>query len=165
MPEQPALMRREAQTYVALATAVTMEGFRVVESLTEEVFAWMEQHGVVRAGAPFVRFVTTDMSAELDIEVGVPVDSATSGDERFLVGSIPAGTYVTLFYGAKDDHDHYQANVEVQEWAAHEGLAWDIERSSGVDVWTGRCEFIRPDLSSDDGEVFELIYKVIDPAD
>jgi hypothetical protein len=165
VPEQPVLSRREAKPYVAIATAVTMQGFDVVEGLTDEVFAWMEQHGVVRSGWPFVRIVTSDMSAELDIEVGVPVDSASSGDARFLVGAVPAGTYVTLFYIANDDDDHYQANVELQAWAANEKLEWDIDRSAGVDVWLGRFQFIRPDLSSDDGMVFELIYKVIDPAD
>lgn len=164
MSEQPALTSREAQTYVAIATAVTMEGFGVVEGLTDEVFAWMEQHGVVRAGWPFVRFVTTDMTAELDIEVGVPVDSAT-GAGRFLVGTIPAGRYVTLFYTAKEDVDHYQANVQVQAWAEQEHVTWDIDSSSGVDVWTARVEFIRPDLAKDEGMVFELIYKVVDPAD
>ncbi len=161
MSEQPALTRREAQTYVAIATAVTMEGFDVVEGLTDEVFAWMEQHGVVRAGWPFTRIVTSDMSAELDIEVGVPVDSA-SGDGRVLVGTIPAGSYVTLFYTANEDVDHYQANVTVQAWAEKEHLAWDIDSRSGVDVWSGRFEFIRPDLAGDEGMVFELIYKVID---
>ncbi len=117
MSEQPVLTRRDAQPYVAIATAVTIDGFDDVEGLTDEMFAWMEQHGVVRSGWPFVRIVTSDMSAELDIEVGVPVDSATNSDERFVVGSIPEGTYVTLFYTAKDDHDHYQANVDLQAWA------------------------------------------------
>jgi hypothetical protein len=165
MPEVPALTCRDAQPYVAIATAVTMDGFDVVEPLTDEVFAWMDQHGVMRAGAPFVRIVTSDMSAELDIEVGVPVENASSSDERFLVGSIPAGTYVTLFYTATDDRDHYQANVDVQAWGAEQGLEWDIDRGSGVDVWTGRFEFIRFDLSKDVGTVFELIYKVLDPGD
>jgi hypothetical protein len=165
MSELPALTRREAQPYVAIATTVTMEGFDVVEPLTDEVFAWMEQHGVVRAGWPFVRIVTSDMSAELDIEVGVPVESASSTDHRFLVGAIPAGTYATLVYPAKEDHDHYLANVDIQAWAEKEHLEWDLDRSSGVDVWVGRFEFIRPDLSKDDAMVFELIYKVIDPAD
>ena len=122
MSEQPALTRREAQPYVAIATAVTMEGFGVVEPLTDEVFAWMEQHGVVRSGPPFVRIVTSDMSAELDIEVGVPVDSASSNDDRFLVGAVPAGTYVTLFYTAKDDDDHYQA-----AFGDHLGTVFDGE--------------------------------------
>jgi hypothetical protein len=165
MSEQPVLARREAEPYVAIATAVTMEGFDVVEALTDEVVAWMEQHGVVRAGSPFVRIVTSDMSAELDIEVGVPVDSASSDDDRVLVGAIPAGTYVTLFYTAKDDEDHYRANVDLQAWAEKEHLEWDIDRSGGVDVWIGRFQFDRPDLANDDGMVFELIYKVIDPAD
>jgi hypothetical protein len=164
MTEQPAVTHRETQPYVAIATAVTMEGFGVVEGLTDEVFMWMEQHGLVRAGSPFVRIVTSDMAAELDIEVGVPVDSARSGDERFIVGAVPAGSYVTLFFSPKDDHDHYQANVEIQAWAANEGLTWDIDRSSGVDVWVGRFEFFRNDLSSDGAPVFELIYKIIDHA-
>jgi hypothetical protein len=164
MSEQPVLTRRDAQPYVAIATAVTIDGFDDVEGLTDEMFAWMEQHGVVRSGWPFVRIVTSDMSAELDIEVGVPVDSATNSDERFVVGSIPEGTYVTLFYTAKDDHDHYQANVDLQAWAETEHLKWDFDSSSGVDVWIGRFQFDRPDLSSDDAMVFELIYKVIDPA-
>jgi hypothetical protein len=165
MTEQPALTRRETQPYVAIATSVTIDGFDVVEGLTDEVFAWMEEHGAVRAGSPFVRIVTSDMEAELDIEVGVPVDSASSRDERVLVGSVPAGSYVTLFYTAKDDDDHYQANVDLQAWAANEGLEWDIDRSTGVEAWVGRFQFIRPDLAKDDGMVFELIYKVIDPAD
>jgi hypothetical protein len=164
MSEQPALTRRDAQPYVAIATAVTIDGFDDVEGLTDEMFAWMEQHGVVRSGWPFVRIVTSDMTAELDIEVGVPVDSASSSDDRFLVGAVPAGTYVTLFYTAKSDEDHYQANVDLQAWAEKERLVWDIDRSSGVDVWTGRFQFDRPDLSKGDGMVFELIYKVIDPA-
>lgn len=162
MFEQPTITTRFAQPYVAIATAVTMEGFGVVEGLTDEVFAWIETHGAVRAGSPFVRIVTSDMSAELDIEVGVPVNDPPSRDDRFLIGSIPSGSYVTLLYRATDDHDHYLANVEIQAWAANEGIEWAIDRSSGVDVWCGRFEFFRADLSSESRPVFELTYKIAD---
>jgi hypothetical protein len=162
MSDQPSVQHREAQPYVAIATAVTMEGFDVVEGLTDEVFAWLETNDVAPAGSPFVRIVTSDMSAELDIEVGVPVDSPPDGNERFVVGSIPRGSYVTLFYSPADDHDHYQANVDVQAWAAREGLEWAIDASSGVDVWLGRFEFFRTDMSSEGHPVFELIYKITD---
>src|ERR1035438_4490746 len=40
MIEQPSLGHRDAQRYVAIATAITMDEFDVVESLTGEVFAW-----------------------------------------------------------------------------------------------------------------------------
>ncbi len=116
----------------------------------------------MRSGSPFVRIVTSDMSAELDIEVGLPVDDRPLGTERFIVGSIPRGSYVTLFYRPNDDHDHYRANVDVQAWAASEGLAWAIDSSSGVEVWLGRFEFFRTDLSSEEHSVFELIYQIAD---
>jgi hypothetical protein len=160
MPEEPSVTKRDAQPYVAIATAVTMEGFDVVEGLTDEVFAWLQTNGVATSGSPFVRIVTSDMSAELDIEVGLLVDTPPAGDERFIVGSIPGGSYVTLFYSPTNDHDHYQANVDLQAWAANEGLEWAIDRTSGVDVWLGRFQFFRTDLSSEGHPVFELTYKV-----
>jgi effector-binding domain-containing protein len=160
--EQPSITNRERQPYVAIVTAVTMEGFDVVEGLTNEVFAWLEQHDATPSGSPLLRIVTSDMTAELDIEVGVPVDDPPPGDDRFVDRVIPAGSYVTLIYTAVNDDDHLQANIAVQAWAADQGLEWDMERSSDIDVWVGRYEFFRTDLSSDDAPVFELTYKITD---
>ena len=108
MSEQPAVVRREAQPYVAIATAVTMEGFDVVDALTDEVVEWLEANGVAASGSPLVRIVTSDMSAELDIEVGLTVESPPVGDGHFLVGSVPAGSYVRLLYNPATEHDHYR---------------------------------------------------------
>ena len=106
------------------------------------------------------------MTAALEIEVGVPVDPPLKGDDRVVAGSIPSGSYVTLFYTVEEEGDHIQANVEIQAWAANRGLEWQIDRSSGVDVWGGRFTFERPDKSSDGNQVFELTYQIIDkPAD
>lgn len=160
MFDEPSITTRDAQPYVAIVTAVTMDGFDVVEGLTDEVFAWIEAHGAVPAGSPFVRIVTSDMSAELDIEVGVPLDDPPVGDDRFIIGAIPRGSYVTLIYTAADDHDHLQANIELQAWAANQGVEWAIERSSGIDSWCGRFEFFRTDLSSGEKAVFELTYQI-----
>src|ERR1035438_4984588 len=164
MFEDPSITTRDAQSYVAIVTAVTMDGFDVVEGLTDEVFAWIGAQGAVPSGSPFVRIVTSDMSAELDIEVGVPVDDPPSGDDRFVIGSIPRGTYVTLIYAVADDHDHYQANVELQAWAANQGVECEIDRSNGVEIWGGRFEFFRNDLSSEGEPVFELTYQISDSA-
>lgn len=159
MSEQPSVVRREAQPYVAIATAVTMEGFDVVDALTDEVVEWLEANGVAASGSPLVRVVTSDMSAELDIEVGLTVENPPVGDGHFLVGSVPAGSYVRLLYSPVTEHDHYEANVELQAWAANEGLEWAIDRSGGGDVWLGRFQF---DRSSDGHPVFEQIYQIVD---
>jgi effector-binding domain-containing protein len=164
MFDEPSITARESQSYVAIVTAVTMDGFDVVEALTGEVFAWIGAHGAAPSGPPFVRIVTSDMSGELDIEVGVPLDDPPAGDDRFVIGSIPRGTYVTLIYTVADDHDHYQANVELQAWAANQGVEWEIDRSSGVEISGGRFEFFRSDLSSEGKPVFELTYQISDSA-
>jgi hypothetical protein len=39
----PTIGPRNNQPYVAIATAVTMERFDVVEGLADEVFAWLER--------------------------------------------------------------------------------------------------------------------------
>lgn len=160
MFDTPSLEVRFAQPYVAIATAVTMDGFGVVEGLTDEVVAWIEAQGAVRAGASFVRIVTSDMSSQLDIEVGVPVDAPPPGDDRFLIGEIPTGSYVTLIYGVTEEHDHYQANVELQAWATSQGMKWAIDSEGDVEVWRGRFQLFRADLSTEGRPVFELIYKV-----
>jgi len=92
----------------------------------------------------------------------VLVDDPPAGDDRFIIGAVPAGSYATLIYTLTDENDHYQSNVEIRAWAANEGLEWDIDRDSGTDVWVGRFEFFRTDRSSDDTQVFELTYKVAD---
>ena len=166
MNEQPFRNIRGTQRYVAIATAVTMDEFDIVGSLTGEVYAWLERQGAVPAGPSFVRIWTSDMSAKLDIEVGVLVDPPLNGDDRIVVGSIPSGSYVTLFYTVEEENDHIQANVEIQAWASNKGLVWQIDRSNGADVWGGRFTFDRPDKSSDGNRVFELTYQIIDnPAD
>ena len=161
MIEPPFRHIRGTQRYVAIASAVTMDEFDAVGSLVAEVYAWLERQGAVPAGPTFVRILTSDMTTTLDIEVGVLVDPALNGDDRIVAGSIPSGSYVTLFYTVEEENDHLRANAEIQAWAANQGLEWQIDRSSGVDVWGGRFTFDRPDKSSEGNQVFELTYQII----
>jgi hypothetical protein len=163
MIERPFRNIRGTQPYAAIATALTMDEFDVVGSLVGEVYAWLAGQGAAPAGPSFVRIVTSDMTAKLDIEVGVVVDATLIGDERVVIGSIPSGSYVTLYYTVEEENDHLQANAEIQAWAANAGLEWQIDRSSGVDVWGGRFTFDRPDKSSEGREAFELTYQIVDP--
>jgi hypothetical protein len=78
MREVPTIGPRNNQPYVAIATAVTMEGFDGVEGLADEVFAWLERQGVAPSGPPFVRIVTNDMTAELNRELVTALRSSSS---------------------------------------------------------------------------------------
>jgi effector-binding domain-containing protein len=162
MNEQPSIGKREAQQFAAIATALTMDEFDVVDGLHAEVYGWLADHGATPSGPSFVRILTSDMEAKLDIEVGVLTDDEVTGDERVVVGSVPSGSYVTLFYKAENDRDHFQANVEIQAWAANQGLEWQMGRGRDVDVWGGRFEFFHEDPLSDRDGFFELTYQITD---
>lgn len=159
---EPTLNTRREQQYIAIAKAITMDEFNVVPNLTDDVYGWLEGQGLTASGPSFVRVLTSDMTAKLDIEVGVPVDGAVTGDERMMVRSIPQGTYATLVYGAADQDDHIHANAQVQAWAADLGLKWEMVHTGIGDVWGGRFEFFLGDESSDGNQIFELIYLVTD---
>lgn len=160
MIEEPSIGHRESQQFVAIATAATMEEFDVVGPLHHEVYGWLEQRSAAPSGPSFVRILTSDMTAKLDIEVGVMVDGPLTGDDRVVVGSIPEGEYITLFYTEEDESDHIQANVVLQEWAANEGSVFQIDRSSGKEVWGGRFNFFHEDESSERYGFYELTYQI-----
>ena len=44
----------------------------------------------------FARFIVVDMDKVSDIEVGVPVPQAVTGDSSVSAGVLPAGRYVSL---------------------------------------------------------------------
>jgi len=48
--------------------------------------------------APFIRYHVIDIAAQMDVELGVPLASALSGDERVSAGIIPAGGYASPVY-------------------------------------------------------------------
>jgi RNA polymerase sigma factor (sigma-70 family) len=73
-------------------------------ALVGEVIGWLSRQGIEFAGAPFFRYWTIgDMDREFDLEVGVPVASVVSGDERVIAGFIPSGSYATMVHFGHPD--------------------------------------------------------------
>ena len=137
----PTLDTREVQDYVAIRTQVTMEEMDTVPpQLHDEVFAWLETQGVPPAGAPFIRYHVINMSAQLDIELGVPVARPLSGDERIRPGVIPAGHYASLVYTG-DYAGLIEANRVLIDWAKENGITWDAWEAENGDAFGGRFEF------------------------
>jgi hypothetical protein len=66
-----------------------------IEELTErhgeslrELWSSMQARGVTAAGPPFVRYHTFEQT-ETDVEVGIPVADAASGEGRITAGELP----------------------------------------------------------------------------
>jgi effector-binding domain-containing protein len=78
------------------------------------------------------------MSARMDIELGVPVASALSGDGRVSPGVLPAGRYATLVYTGISNG--IEANKALLDWGARQGLVWDTYASADSDGFGARFE-------------------------
>jgi effector-binding domain-containing protein len=137
---EPKLEDRNAQHYMGIRTQVPMKemGKGVIPQLLGEVFVWLEKQGVVPVGAPFIRFHVINMQAGMDIEMGWPVQSPLSGNDRVRVGVLPAGRYASLVYTGL--RNGFKGNKVLVDWAAEKGLVWDRWDEANGDAFGARFE-------------------------
>ena len=136
MLTKPKMTERPEQHYVGIRARVTMEELgRVVPPLWPEVFAWLGERGMAAAGPPFIRYLIVNMEGELEVDAGVPVTAAVSGDERVQPGVLPAGPYATLIHTGPPE-DLVAANAALLRWGAESGAEWQM---SG-ERWAARLE-------------------------
>jgi effector-binding domain-containing protein len=140
----PEIETRTEQPYVALRARVAMDGIAAFAVRTGEVFSWLGARGLAPAGPPFLKFNVIDMARELEMENGVPVATPVDGDDLVVSGVLPAGRYVTVIHTG-----HPSELVEVTgallDWAAEQGLTWDMSPSADGERWGARLEFYLTD--------------------
>ena len=142
----PKIEPRPAQPTLGIRTQVPIPFGKYIPPLYAEVQAWMQKRAIVSTGAPFIRYLTTDMSKLLDIEAGFPVAAQISGDERVLGGVIPAGSYAVMLYtGPYRGKGLYKATVALLEWAKEHGVTWQTSTIDGTEWWGGRLEWYLTD--------------------
>src|SRR5689334_19978470 len=99
MMTTPKVEERAERHYAGIRTQATMQELpTVIPQRLGEVFSWLGQQGVAPAGPPFIRYLVIDMTALLDIELGVPVANSLPGDDRVRADVLPAGRYASLVY-------------------------------------------------------------------
>ena len=165
MSSAPEIVTRAEQPYVAIRTQVTMEDLgTVVPPLNQEVFAWLGERGAPPAGAPFWKYNVIDMARKLEIEAGVPVAAAVAGDDRVVSGVLPAGRYATLTHVGHPS-ELAAATGALLDWAAAQGLTWDMSPGVNGERWACRLETYltdprqEPDMSK---WVTQLAFKLAD---
>ena len=99
---------------------------------------------VEQAGAPFWKYNVIDMERQLEVEVGFPVAVPVAGDDRVLAGVLPAGKYATLRHIGHPD-TLSDATTALLDWAAGQGLTWDVMETEEGDRWGARLEIYETD--------------------
>ena len=140
----PEIETRTEQAYVALRGRVPMSGIAAFAVRTGEVFSWLGARGLTPAGPPFLKFNVIDMARELEIENGVPVAAPVNGDDLVVTGVLPAGRYATVTHTGHPS-ELMGITGALLDWAAEQGLAWDISPSEDGERWGARLEFYLTD--------------------
>src|ERR1700760_1354871 len=149
MSSAPEIVTRAAQPYVAIRTQVTMEDLgTVVPPLNQEVFAWLGQRGAAPAGAPFSKYNVIDMEGKLEIEAGVSVAAAVAGDGPGVSRLLPAGTHATPTHVGHPS-ELMAATGALLDWAASQGLTWDMSPGVNGERWGCRLEIYLTDPSQE----------------
>lgn len=150
MITEPRIERRKKQHYAARRLAVPIPFAKYLQPAWKEVYGWLNEKGVKPSGPAIIRYLTTDMSKELDIDVGFLVDKAVKGDERIIADALPSGRYATLLYtGPYRGKGIYRATVALLEWARENKIKWGTSKEKGVEWWNGRAEFYFSDPAVD----------------
>src|SRR5215467_3722957 len=143
MITEPKIERRKKQNYVAIRMSVPIPFGKYLGPAYNEVQAWLRSKGITNheSGPAIIRYLTTDMSKELDMDVGFLVDKKLKGDSRIISDFLPAGSYATLIYtGSYKGKGVYKANVAMMEWAQTNKIKWSIQKKKGVKWWDSRVE-------------------------
>ncbi len=164
MSAAPEIVTRAEQPYVAIRGRVSMAEIGTFAVRTPEVFAWLGAHGLPPAGPPFMKYNVIDMARQLEIDNGVPVAAPVDGDADVIAGVIPAGCYATLTHMGHPS-ELMAATETLLDWAAAQGLTWDMSPSADGERWGSRLEIYlsdpreEPDMSK---WVTQLAFRLAD---
>jgi effector-binding domain-containing protein len=146
MNSNPVIEYRNAHPYAAIRMKVPIPFGKVLQPAWSKVHSWLAGKGLPH-GPAIIRYLTTDMTKELDIDVGFVIDQSIPGDSTITSGILPAGNYATLLYtGSYKGKGVYLANVAIIEWAAKNGVVWDTYTKDGAEWWGSRVEWYLTDL-------------------
>jgi effector-binding domain-containing protein len=146
MVAEPKLEIRAAQRYAAIRTALPIPFGRYLTPLWKEVDEWLTGRGIVSKGPALIRYLTTDMSGKLDMDVGFVIEQDLAGDDRVITETLPAGRYATLAYtGPYRGKGILKATVALLDWAKANQIGWDTSMIGEIEWWNGRVEFYLSD--------------------
>lgn len=140
-PVEPIIVQRAEQPYVGRRESITMTEFARVADHLPGMFGDLTARGVAVAGPPFFRYRLIDMSAELVVEAGIPVDGPVDVEEPTFTGVLPAGRYATVTHVGHPD-ELMAVTARLLDWAQDQGLEWDMAPTLEGEMWGARLEVL-----------------------
>jgi effector-binding domain-containing protein len=142
----PEISYRTEQPCVVISDQLAMSELGTLADRLGEVFGWLAARDVPPAGPPFFRYNVIDMDRQLQVEAGVPVQTPVPGEGEVNSGVIPAGRYATLIH-VGPPASLEAATATLLDWAAQQGLRWDVTESGDGEHWGARLEYYLTDPS------------------
>ena len=144
----PSVESRAEQPYMGIRLWIPSKDLSTwTTKLLKELSRWMTSAGLQAGGPAFHRFHVINMGTEFELEVGIPVATAVSGDDRVKPSFIPAGRYANLTYTGRNNA--YKGNKTLVEWARENGVAWDRWDDLRGDAFRCRYESYLSDRLTD----------------
>ena len=140
MISDPQIQERPAQHYAGIRMIVPMDGISAaVDEAFPELFGWLAGNSITPSGAPIIRYLVIDMTAGLQLVLGVPVSSPVAGRGRVQPGVLPAGRYAVLRHTGPYD-GLLAANAALHQWAKERGVTFDVTDTPEGQAWRSRVE-------------------------
>ena len=142
---------REPQPALSIRTTVAVAQLaRAQDERLGELWGLMQARGLAPSGPPFVRYHTFD-ETETDVELGVPVNEAATGEGRVEAGALPGGAAIATWHlGAQDrlGEAYQRLNAWLEEHNSEAGgppweVYWWIDPSQEPDpsAWPAPAEW------------------------
>jgi len=144
MADQPRIVTRDEQPYVAIAATVTMDDIAAAADRLPEVMAWVAARGLARAGAPFFKYDVIAMPDRLQMQVGAPLRELVEGEGDIVAGLLPAGRYAMVSH-IGHPKELMGVTTDLLAWADRQGLAFDMTSSPDGERWGCRLEAYHSD--------------------
>lgn len=154
---EPIVEHQIEKPYAAIVFESADVEWEEAAALIPEIVEWLEKRKLKTAGAPLYRYWCSGSGGEPStLEVGVPVERMSAGDERILISTIPGGSYLKAIHRGHPDNlpESHEAMVQ---WAMVEGLEFDKRWEAEYEIWNGRFEIFLTDPQMEpDPEKWEI---------
>jgi effector-binding domain-containing protein len=129
-PEAVAVEERGPQPVLSIRQRVEPAELTEAQGQSlQQLWSSIHRRGVKPAGPPFVRYHTLG-DTETDLEVGIPVVDASSGEGQVAAGELPGGAAVTTWHiGSHDGLGNAYARLAAwlkENEREADGAAWEV---------------------------------------